>query len=144
MDDEMIEEVTIPTDRDKYTNGLRMLADFLDENQDFNLPHMGCDEYSRVLWFEYGNDAKYKIKAMARNLPGKIEKSYSESDFNLTGKLDGLHYKIFAKREAICERIVTGTKMEIMKVPIGEVEYEYVEKEVEIVDWICDQSLLAN
>jgi len=132
--------------RDEYVTGLRMLADLLDNNPNIPLPYTGREKHTGLLWILH-DDQRATLAAIAKALPGKVEKSVRVKDgaFDLIGQLAGFHVKAIANRDEVCTRVVVGTETITKKVPDPSVTVPEVEvtETVERIDWICTP-LLAD
>lgn len=111
--------------RSKYVEGLRSLADFLAEHPDVPTPNdclgVVTDKAGAVAW--------------ARAYP-KVEKDWLSNYLILRGmEFGGLHVEVYTERQAVCRRIVKGTR----QVP----ERIVPAHEEDIVEWECDEPLLA-
>lgn len=129
-------------DRNAYTAGLRALADALDADPDLPLPYHGVD--SRLSVF---TQTKAQVLAY-RKLLGKIDKKFTDDgnyDFQMTGALAGLEMLVYAPREQVCTRVVTGTEVVTREVPDAEalaaVPTTTVTETVETVEWVCEPLL---
>lgn len=141
--------MTIPdTDpRTAYTTGLRQLADILDANPDLPLPYTGTD--SSLNWIEVtrkNDEIRDAARLFARLVPGTIVKKPRDDAFDLIGHLAGLKVCFIAAREAVCTRVVTGTREVTIAatpaVPATEPQPERTQT-IEDVEWVCG-SLLAD
>lgn len=107
--------------RTAVIQGLRDLADYLDQRQDVPAPysvHAGV-----ALW------TKEQLTKAARSMGG-AHKDYSDKFFSLQRTFGPVTFEVFINREEVCEKTVIGTRV----VP------EHTE---EIVQWNCvDVSLL--
>jgi len=125
--------------------GLKALVAFIEANDDFDFTEGGKPvvlmEY-RSWWIDDKESVKAKFSELARRL-GSAEKQYTESFFRLKHSFSpSVSFEATADRVAVCERIVTGTRM-VPAVP------EYVvqaqpEREEEIVEWKCAPILAAD
>ena len=116
--------------REQFVWGLKGLLEFYENHPNFPLPtfNLGCNVY------QYGAE-KEEIGELARRL-GKTEKIFG-SDFMLCRKFsENVSIKVIASREKICKKIVKGKKI----IP----SHYQPEREEEIVEWECDESLLEN
>jgi len=139
------------TCRGAYTAGLRALADVLDGHPEVPLPYHGTGTAITISDFLFAKDPRAALAAAARALPCNWSKDVRESEqygsyLDLIGELHGLSIKLTAYRDAVCERVVTGTRevTETVKDPdalaaVPEVE---VTKIIEDVTWRCG-SILA-
>ena len=133
------------TDRTEYIRGLRALADALDNDDTLPLPFPGTTSCDLSIFTK----TKAEVAAFAR-LMGKADKHVTDSEtygFKLTGSIHGLCLMIHAPREAVCERVVTGTHEVTREVPdadaLAAVPTSTVTETVETVEWICSP-LLAS
>lgn len=135
-----------PSERDRYIDGLRVLASALENNPEIPLPVTGRGA-SRILIMFHGDDARMTLATAARALPCSWDKRVSgggESTefFDLLGTVGALTVELTALREAVCERIVTGTEEREVEEVVTPAVTRVVTKEVETVEWRCG-SLLA-
>jgi hypothetical protein len=131
-----------------YVMGLRALADVLERNPDVPLPYQGITS-PIVTYFLHTENPRAELATAARAYPCDFRKEY-EGDgegatFRLAGKLHGLNVELVAYRNAVCERVVTGTREVTEKVKdpealaaVPEIE---VTKTVEDVSWVCSPIL---
>jgi hypothetical protein len=139
--------------RAAYIDGLRALADILESNPEVPLPWTGASEYSEIAIsdFLHVENPREALAAAARAFRGvKWDKGVREDAtygnyFDLTGRLHGLYVRLTANRDAVCERVVTGTRevTETVKDPealaaVPEIE---VTRVVEDVQWACGSVL---
>jgi hypothetical protein len=128
------------TDRAAYTSGLRKFADLLDEHPEIELPLDGSD-CAPITTYYLGDDAKERVSAFVRAVPGRVNKRYDDAHFHAEATLDGLHVRALAYRNAVCERIVTGTREVTEEVPdpkaLAAVPTTTVTRTVEDVEWVC-------
>ena len=142
----------IPEERAKEVAGLRALADFLEANPEAENPH----RYGGSVYFcdrtdydtgEVTSSAKQEMIRWRKMAGGTWHKgkSWDDSRFELKGNVGGHGITLSASREAVCERIVVATETKIVKeYPPGAfdgIEQIDVEKEVEIVEWKCPDTL---
>lgn len=138
---------TIDTRRAGYVSGLRKLADLLEQHPELPLPYHGSDS-TITFMFLHGPDAKARFAAAARVIlygtGGELEKHVSDGGeygdyFDLVGAIDGLKIELTAYRDAVCERIVTGTREVTKTVPDPAIKVPTVEvtETVEDVRWVC-------
>lgn len=133
-------------DRVDYIDGLRQLADLLQENPEVPLPYTGSDNHGRLNWILVtGDNQRAQLAAIARALPGKVEKGVRGDSFDLKGQLAGLHVQAIADRDEVCTRVVTGTSEVTKTIPDPDVQVPLVTvtETVETVEWVCG-SLLAD
>lgn len=103
------------------------------------IPVMHTDDPIAAMrdWIRTGLDANAKVKK-------SFEDEYANVDLIFAG---GLRIHVYAQREQVCQRVVTGTREVTETVPDPEalkaVPQVAVTKVVEDVDWIC-HPLLAD
>jgi len=136
--------------RAAYTAGLRQLADALDAHPGLPLP-TGGSVAPLTIHFLHGDDPRAAMAAAARVLPVTWAKDAWEGAsggayFELAGALAGLAIRLSAYRDAVCTRIVTGTRevTETVADPaaLAAVPRVEVTRTEDIVEWECS-SLLA-
>lgn len=133
-----------------YIDGLRCLADILEDDDAVPLPYHGDGTAITISAFLNAPDPRAALAAAARAFRGMTwRKDVRESEygdyFDLEGELHGLKLVLTAYRDAVCERVVTGTRevTEMVKDPealaaVPEVE---VTRTVETVEWVCGSVL---
>lgn len=125
---------------------LRQLADLLEANPHLTNP-FNCGPVHHYLGYQ-SEDKKADLRNWARATshlrPTKAYTDYAELNIDFGG---GLVVKVYADREQVCERVVTGTRevTKTVKDPdalaaVPEVEVTVTEEDVE---WIC-KPLLAD
>jgi hypothetical protein len=136
----------VPTERERYIDGLRVLAAVLEKHPEVELPSDGTDIPLAINF--WGADARERMAAAARAIPTSWEKKVSDKSdyFRLIGRLGGLQVELSSYRDAVCKRVVTGTREVTEKVKdpdkLAEVPEIEVKRVVEEVTWDCG-SLLA-
>lgn len=138
-------------ERASYIDGLRALADVLEDHPEVPLPHDGHGDSGIAIMFLSGTDPRSALAAAARAIPCNWRKDASDAAgdypayFDMYGSLHGLKLHLTAYRDAVCERIVTGTRevTEMVKDPaalaaVPEVE---VTRTVEDIEWVCGSVL---
>ena len=139
------------TARDQYIAGLRALADLLERDETMPLPYDGT-LMPVSIFYQRGENSRYRLANFAQMFPGKLAKVYNDDSdafgFELHGTLggaSGLRIKAIGSRAAVCQRVVTGTRTEIVTEEITQVVGKRsVPVEVEIVEWVCDEPLLSQ
>lgn len=137
--------ITEDTVRGEYIAGLRALADALEQNADVPTPDYG-DSWSPIRWVianEQPDEQKAVAQRIVRGLGGTWDKSGRDEFFVFTSKLRGLYVDVLARREAVCRRVVTGTRDVVERVPAPDAPMVEVTKTVEDVEWVCEP-LLAD
>jgi len=135
-----------------YIAGLRLLADLLDANPDLILPRHGQENmpltWSFMSFARYvDTDPREAMAATEKLIPARPwRKAYRDEDtpyamFELSGALAGLHVRLRAYRDAVCTRVVTGTREVTEEVPdpeaLARVPVTKVTRIVEDVEWSC-------
>lgn len=112
--------------REEVVRGLKALAEFLEQNDRIPVPY-SID----VNVFVEDKDA---LADVARS-GGRWDKNQSDSFFWLRQDFGGgVNIQVNVNRERVCKRIVTGKKT----IPARP------EIEVDVVEWVCDEPLLAE
>lgn len=133
--------------RTAYIDGLRKLADAMEQHPEIPLPYHGKTVPISLMFFDCyaDSDNKAAMAAAARALPCTLAKSGDDKYFQMDGTLDGLRIKLSAFREEVCERVVTDTREVIEQVPDPEalaaataaVPLIPVTRIEETVEWVC-------
>jgi hypothetical protein len=136
--------------RERQIAGIRELADWLEAHPDIPVPHAlsGSSEFAyELIHAQHGEDQKAVVAAVARALPGKVDKKVLKANdelFSITGRLPGgIWIKAIADRDEVCERVVTGTREVTEELPDPEAPKVTVTRTVEDVEWVCG-SILAG
>lgn len=132
------------SDRTEYVAGLRILADLLERHDDLPLPTHGD-----VSWLLFGTKGERDTAAqIVRRMPGIWTKvpygdEGKETLFGFIAEQRGVSLKVVVYRDAVCERIVTGTERVTETIPDPAVQVPLVEvtREVETVEWRCSPLL---
>ena len=125
---------------------LRSAADVLEAHPELPVPYIttssnGSADLSWYLMHDSRDLVEQKATAqqIIRSIGGKWDKVPDlYSDFTFIQHRDGLRLFLQVQREAVCERVVTGT--ETVTIPAKAAEPERVE-EREVVEWICEPLL---
>lgn len=127
-------------------DALRALADFIDANPD--LPDLVTDQ--RLLTYLI-RDQRAVMAAVARagakaGIP--VEKSYDEGTYaNLSLQFGPIELHVYAQRDQVCERVVTGTREVTKEIPdpkaLAAVPTVTVTETEDVVEWVCTP-LLAD
>jgi len=139
--------MTTADTRADYIAGLRALADLLDKHEELPLPYHGRN--SDLLWIESGTDTLPVAQTFARTIPGSIDKRIREQDgaFDLLGQIHGLRVAMILNRDAVCTRVVTGTREVTEEIPdpaaLAAVPKTTVTRTEEVAEWVC-QPFLAD
>jgi len=132
--------------REDYIAGLRAFADLLESTPDLTLPtHGGAKPYTALQWllFDDPDDSRDQAAAVVRAAGGHWDKEISGEYARYHRAIEGLHLEVAVRREAVCERIVTGTETVTRLVPAPDAPMVEVTETVETVEWVC-QPLLAE
>ncbi len=127
------------TDRNSYTAGLRALADFLDAHPDIRLPYTGT---AVPLTIYLLRSSREDFVAAVKALPGKREKVVDDhGTFRVRAHFGNIPVEVVAYRDAVCERVVTGTRAVTREVPdpqaLAAVPTTTLTETVEDVEWVC-------
>lgn len=128
--------------RAAYIRGLRALADVLEAHPEVPVPYHGNQADITISAFLHSEDPRAELAAAARAFPCNWEKAVRDdgtygSYFDLHGKLHGLSLRLTAYRDAVCERVVTGTRDIEVEEEIRPAETRKVVKQVETAEWVC-------
>jgi hypothetical protein len=126
-----------PAERhEAMVRGLRAMADFIEQNPEVRIPanmNMLCSQGTKEEMGHLASLAPYS------------EKIVDTSFFNLRVPFsENVYYELYNRRDEVCERVVTGTKI----VPAQDARTEIIEHpavaehEEETFEWKCP-SLLA-
>lgn len=137
--------------REHQIAGIRELADWLESHPEIPIPHSlsGSSEYAyELIHAQHGEDQKTVVAAVARALPGKVDKRVLKANdelFSITGRLPGgIYIKAIADRDEVCERVVTGTREVTEEVADPAAPKVTVTRTVEDVEWRCGSILSAK
>lgn len=116
--------------RINFIDGLRAMADFLEQHPQVEVPYSVCGSV-------YAEDAE-QARAMT-HLSGHWSKSYSDYNVSYTKRFtEGSQYigsvrlEVLVQREQVCERVQVGTK---------HIEAQVIEAHDEpIYEWICSDT----
>lgn len=138
------------TDRTDYITGLRALADLFEAHDDLPLPSQGQYEVIPFSIVFGGDDAARERMARAvREIGGNWQKHITEAPeydlahLRLRQQVHGLHLELVADRNAVCTRVVTGTRQVTEEVPDPDAPMVTVTKQVDDIEWVCEP-LLAD
>jgi hypothetical protein len=133
------------TEQERQADGLRVIASVLDLNP--GMP--GLLQATPLMFVFWGDDAREQMAAAARAFPCKWQKKVIDREygsfFYLDGQIGGIEISLSAPRDAVCRRVVTGTRevTETVKDPakLAEVPEVEVTRTEETVEWICEPLL---
>jgi hypothetical protein len=143
----MLEQET-RTEREEQVANLRSFANFLEANPNLKSPFDDSGERFLVC-LSWAEDPKAELAKWARATSHlHPAKKYDGTYAALNVDFGGIALHVFAKRELVCDRIVTGTSTvtKTVKDPaalaaVPEVE---VTEEVELVEWVCGPLLAVS
>ena len=131
------------TDRETYIAAIRALADLLAGTPALPLPtHVASNE---ITW-SFGSttdDPATKVAETIRHIPGPFAKNdptasgYDSTYYTLKGSLAGFPVEVWAYRDAVCEKVVTGTEQVTKLVPDPDAPKVEVVETVETFTWQC-------
>lgn len=134
---ELISELT---EQQKFSQGLREIADFYDEYPETKLPWE-----AQQVWYIFG--AKKEEIASGARAFGSSNKKYDGDAFELVKTFpSGIRLGFYTNRSNVCERVEVGTEVIPAHVIPSKFEPEVFveEKEVPKYEWRCGDSLLAG
>lgn len=115
----------------------RDIADFVEEHPDWPIDTEGtADWWPLTIWCVDLED----VKAKRREIGGRWEKGADGPTFQLKGRIGSAHVILQTSRDKVCERIVVGTETKVVPDP----DAPKVEIEVDVVEWVCPDSLLGK
>lgn len=126
--------------RNEFISGLRSLVDFLESNPEIDLPKGEISIYH----FEAGESIEV-LKEYAKAF-GVFDRTENDNTFTLSKHFGGgVKLRAIFFRDAVCVKTVIGTKKETTSIPDPEfnVPMIEVEREIEVTEWSCPQSLLS-
>lgn len=129
--------------RRAYTASLRALADLLDANPDL-IDDVRYVHERQLVPVNHADDPRERMAAFIR--AGKaagfaVRKDYDENYGSVDINLGAFLLHVYASRERVCERVVTGTREVTREVQDPEalkaVPTTTVTETVEDVEWVC-------
>ena len=131
-------------DRARYIDGLRILAQVLQDHPEVPLPYQGRHDGTAMSFHFFGGEPRAAMAAAARALPCALRKEvrgYSDaaedSYLDLVGALAGVQLRLTAFRDAVCTRRVTGVEDREVEEVVTPAVTQMVTKPVEVVEWDC-------
>lgn len=134
------------SERSEYIAGLRALADLLETTPGLAMP--STKEFS---WYLFGydvdgnklSDAEQRARAaeFVRLLPGRQNKQETGDLFRFKGWIRGIQTQVIVDRDAVCRRVVTGTREVTKTVPAPDAPTVEITETVEDVEWVCEPLL---
>lgn len=117
----------------EYANALRRIADWIEEHPELPLPYQtALDYYSGT----DQNTLKKDTLLLFVKAFGSCNKKFNDTYIVVDKNFGGITLRAVAYREAVCERVVVGTRS---------VPEQYIPgHEEEIVEWKCPESLLKT
>lgn len=106
------------TARAEYIEGLRRLAQVLEDHDEVPLPDNG---QSRFRWYvsDYDGDVKKQMAALVRALGVPFGKNGDDEYFRMIGALaGGVEVQVYSTRDQVCERVVVGTETVQVDTPV--------------------------
>ena len=132
------------TRADGLAEGLRSIADLIQSRPDLAAEYFRwCSSLSEILIpvnsAEDPRAAMVEIMRAARHHGATVTKSYDDEWGHAIAAFGPVKLKVYAKRENVCTRVVTGTETVTVQMPDPTVEVPMVEVEQtrEIVEWQC-------
>lgn len=125
----------MPETNEKFVQGLRDLADFLQANPDVDI----SSNHEILICLNHRPDPKAAIAEAARRF-APVSKVYRDPWFHIAKTFGPIELQWFVGRDKVCRQVVTGTKT--VTLPAEEAKPERV-VEVQETKWICDEPLLA-
>lgn len=145
--DSPIPTTTHDVDQRAWIDGMRSLLNFLEAHPEVPVrhPETVVGNVNR-----YGDDDERPTaaEALARiaRLPGRWEKASTDDTIDIRRMFGPHKLIVFANHSEVCERVVT-TETVTREVPdpdaLAKVPTVTVTEEVERVEWICPESILA-
>jgi len=119
----------------EYANGLRELADWIEEHPEMPRPGPTLNVYE----LNSRDEAVACLKAL-----GSCKKEYTENNFYLSREFGPIKLAFMFYRTAVCKRRVVGVKeVGTAVVPARIIPEEIIPAHTEeIVEWDCGESLL--
>lgn len=116
--------------------GLRELAAWVENHPDLELPRIDVAAYPV-------SDPAQSPAIWARALGGLVEKDYGDHTyalFKLRRQFGPLELRVIYDRATVCRKIVKGTETVVIPAVAAKAERKV---EREIVEWICEEPILA-
>ena len=115
-------------ERQDFIQGLRNFAFWLEANPEIDAGYYG-------MYHSHYLDTKEKLLQYARIMaPGNFSKNWTDSSVAITKDFGGrVKFEAYTRRDQICERVKTGTKIIPARPAVPE-------KEEETFEWRCPDS----
>jgi len=135
--------------RTEYTEGLYALVDLLNNNPDLPLPFVYGSGPLSASWYLHINgmdliEQKAAAASIVTTLGGKWDKAQWDERFDFNQDRDGLKLGIVVARDAVCERVVTGTHEVIVPATAATAAVPGHVETVEDVKWVCGSLLVDD
>jgi hypothetical protein len=138
------------TRRDRYIRALRVTANLMETIPDIPPPSLSAHTIE-LTWSVSSShpDPGAELARLARLMPCKLTKNkpgdaFGDEYYELRGEIDGVPIELWAKRELVCTKVVTGTRPVTKLVPDPAAAMVEVTEEEDIVEWRCDPLLAKN
>ena len=118
-------------DADEVIAGLKELIGFFDQYPKAATKFGGSTMYA----FSYSEEGWREFNQMM----GSFEKKSTSYDLEAVRDFGKITLKHCVSHDKVCEKKVVGTRTVIHKEPTTVVEYEEVETEEDIVEWLCPE-----
>lgn len=125
--DDILSPPPPPLTHDGFAANLRELADFIEAHPDIPMPVGEINIHVYVFTAEH-------LAEIARAL-GRAEKDHSGDYLHLVKPFGPIRLRYFTDRAKVCRRVVTGVR--------HVAETLLPARNEEIVEWVCDEPLLA-
>lgn len=123
--------------RDECLIALRRLVATLEANPNLKAPYLGC----AVLPCE----SLEEMRELVRAYGGMWHKEKDDADFQIRQALSDVgSILLYASHEKVCKRVVTGKRTLPAEVIPARPETTLPEREEDIVEWICPDSVLGT
>ncbi len=130
-----------------YIDGLRQIADWLEQHPDVRLPYLGDNELDIYVHGDIPAEMATIARAMGAAEKGARSYSSGSERFTLSRQFGALRVVASCPRDEVCERVVVATETLTETVPdpqyIAAAPTVTVTKTVEQVEWRC-RPLLAG
>jgi len=124
----------------RQAEGLRALADMIEQNPDLDANYLGSHLY---IWHAKTSDKLAAITRAALRAGATVEKDITGGQYNVVASFGPIRAMALAERVNVCERVVTGTETVTRTIPDPTAPLVEVTETVEHVEWVC-RPLLAD
>lgn len=127
--------------REQQIDGLRKLADLLEQNPDVSMPYDVAN--GLTFQFLYTEEAASEMAHLRSLIGGAFRKNTygGGTYYELVGKFSGIEIRLVTFRSKVCERVVVGTREVYEEIPDPDAPKVAVIKTVEDVEWRCSPVL---